>query len=160
MSFLKRNVNLGLLFLIIIVSASFVSMGLYYNENYGTLANNYNIKLEHLQSVTENLTSAKARIDQTTSVLKIKEEDETELNKRYNELRDENEDLKQRNAGLDADLKEKTSELSTKTSDLADAKTRIAVLEEEIVKLERDKFILNDQLDDLEDLLDSLGVDY
>ncbi len=122
MSYIKKDVNFGLLFIIVLLAVIITYLGVYYNQNYTTLSADYDDKVTNLKTVTEQLLFHKSKLNETAIDLKIKEEDESELNKRYNEIRDENE-------GLNTDLKDKTSKLLETTSELDVSKKELEIKE-------------------------------
>ena len=156
MSFINKNVNMGLLIIIIVLAIAIAAIGIYYNENYSDLSTNYNTQLNNLKKVTDDLVFHKSQLNQTASVLKTQKEDESELNKRYNELRDENVKLEARNSQLDSDLKVKISQLTTKTNELVESQSTVTTQKNEIEKLESTNKILKVRVDNLEDKLDDV----
>ena len=156
MSFINKNVNMGLLILIIVLAIAIAAIGIYYNENYSELSSNYNTQLTNLKKVTDELVFHKSQLNQTTTVLKTKQEDESELNKRYNTLRDDNAGLESRNSQLDSDLKVKIAQLTAKTNELVDAQSTVTTQKNEIEKLESTNKILKVRVDNLEDRVDDV----
>lgn len=136
MSFIKKDVNFGLLFIVIVLALAIASLGLYYNYNYSSLADNYNSQLSRLQKVTDDLLFHRSRLNQTASILQTKEQDEAELNKKYNDLRDDNEKLESDNEIYRQDIAKKNIDLVEKSNQLINAQSQIATLGREAVLCE------------------------
>ena len=83
MSFLKKDVNVGLLIIVVMVAVCFVFLGLYYNHNYTTLSHEYSKKLNNLEEVADQLLFYKTRLNKTAEDLQDKSQDETALSKKY-----------------------------------------------------------------------------
>lgn len=138
MSFIKKDVNFGLLFLIIILAVSVAFLGIYYNRNYNELSESHTEQLNALKKVTDELLFHKSRLNRTAADLKIKEQDESELSRKYSELRDEKETLDNENQLLKTDLSAKTTEIIVKTNQLLQANSEIAQKKNEIAVLDKD----------------------
>ena len=156
MSFIKKDVNFGLLFIVILLAVAIASIGIYYNQKYGSLSENYHTQLDNLEQVTEDLLFHKSRLNQTASDLKVKEQDESDLNRRYTEMRDEKEKVDKRNTELDAGLREKSDQLVTATNDLLAAKSEIADQKTEIADLDRKIEVYKAKIHNLEDNFDTV----
>ncbi|MCK5282987.1 MAG: hypothetical protein KAK00_06265 [Nanoarchaeota archaeon] len=138
MGFIQKNVNFGLLFLIIVLAVSIASIGVYYNQNYAYLSDEYHNKINALQRVQNDLLFHKTRLNQTATDLKIKEQDESELNRRYTKIRDAKEKLDIDYDNLKLDLNKKNVDLLAKTNDLISARSEIASQKISIVELNDD----------------------
>jgi chromosome segregation ATPase len=135
MSFIKKDVNFTLLLIIIVLAVALTSIGLYYTENYQSLSTKYTQQLDTLKKVTEDLLQHKSLLNQTSQDLQIRSQDENELNKRYNELRDAKEkldkDFADKSAQLEtakADILTKANQLSIQQNQLNDKQSQIDVL--------------------------------
>jgi uncharacterized protein (DUF3084 family) len=155
MSYIKKNVNFGLLFIIIILAVAIASIGIYYNQNYTSLSKNYNQQLDNLQKVTQDLLFHKTILNQTTQDLATKEQDETELNKRYTQLRADKEKVDTDNANLREELGKATEDLMAKTnqlisaqSEIAAQKTQVATLTKQVTQNEASIKSLKNRLDE------------
>jgi len=93
MAFMKRDVNLGLLILIIFSIFLFSGFSVYYQTTFKDISLEYQQKLKQLGKVTEDLGAKKQELNETYK-LRIKvEEDKKILDERYKDVRDENTDL-------------------------------------------------------------------
>jgi len=157
--YIKKNVNMGLLLLVIVLAAAITALGIYYNYDYGSLSQRYTTQLDNLKKVTDDLMLHKSKLNQTASELRLKEQDESDLNVKYTELRDDNERLDRENTQLDADLKLTLTKLNERTTELADAKNTVATQDLEIADLEDDLDICKITKSNLEDKVDELCID-
>ena len=154
MSFIRKDVNFGLLFIVILLAVSIASIGIYYNHKYGNLADSYHSQLTNLEKVTQDLLYHKSMLNETTTDLQIKEQDGSDLNRRYTELRDDKEGVDKRNTELDTSLKQKVAELTEKTNELVSAKSEVATQKIEIDDLNRMIEVYKTMVNDLEDKVD------
>ncbi|MCK5024968.1 MAG: hypothetical protein KAS15_00140, partial [Nanoarchaeota archaeon] len=69
MAYIKRNVNFGLLALLLGMIMVFIGFTLYYQQTFNTLAVNYTTKLSQLEKVTQDLSKHKAILTHTKSEL-------------------------------------------------------------------------------------------
>src|SRR3989344_9653050 len=91
MAFMKRDVNIGLLILIIAAVIVFSSFSVYYQSTFKNVSLDYLNKLEQLNRVTSELSKQKQELNQTYSLRTKAEEDKKTLDVKYTEVRDENE---------------------------------------------------------------------
>jgi hypothetical protein len=70
MGFIKKDVNFGLLAIVVILAVIITSLGVYYNYNYSSLSEEYHTQLSNLRKVTDDLLFHKSRLNQTTAELK------------------------------------------------------------------------------------------
>jgi chromosome segregation ATPase len=159
MSFLKKDVNFGLLFIIILLATSVAAIGIYYNQNYSTLSSRYNTQVSSLQKVTQDLLFHKSVLNQTTSDLATKEQDESELNKRYNKLREDKEKVDSENSRLNTDLSNVNTQLLTKTNQLISAQSEIVAQKTQLAELSRQKTTLESKVRSLENRIDACKAD-
>jgi len=160
MAYMKRNINFGFFLLLVAVLISLAGLSLYYQATFKDLYMDYQMRIEDLKTVSSTLGTEKAKLEQTSQQLTIKEKREKELSTQYTELRTEKEKLEDDKAKLQTQLTAKTNELkqkkaelftaqaelgTTKTS-LAAANTRISTLSADITDLDEEIASLNAQL--------------
>ena len=150
MKVMKRDINFGLLLIIIATLVCFSAFTVYYQTTFKNLSTNYYTKLDEIDAVTNQLTLEKGRLNQTSYQLQVKEQRESELSSIYSNLRSEKEqiedDLKATQDKLMAEkenlreaqkqLSETQAELTSTRSDLDDALSKISSLKDEIDALE------------------------
>ena len=139
---MKKDVNLGLLVLIIASIILFSGFTVYYQTTFKDVSLEYQNKLEQLSMVTEDLATQKQALNETYS-LKIKaEQDKQTLDARYNEVRNENDNLKTDNTNLRLEVSSTKSQLAQKSAEL-DATTSLlsqVQTERDNYKSQRDRY--------------------
>jgi chromosome segregation ATPase len=160
MSFMKKDVNLGLLFIVILLAVCFAALGIYYNQNYIHLSTEYSGRLDALQETTDQLLFYKSRPNQTTSDLELKEQDESVLNERFTELRSEKETLETQKANLQTQLSTTKSELLEKTNQLLNAQSTIASQKTDIEQLTVQRDSWERKYESADNKLDAICNDY
>jgi chromosome segregation ATPase len=153
---MKKDVNVGLLILVFVLAVAITSLGLYYNQHYLSLSNKYNTQLVSLQKVTQDLLYHKSRLNETASSLQLKEQDESELNLKYTEIRDTKESLEKENSLLKQEVTQKTADLLQKTNDLAEAQATISNKDLQIDSLNDDLSLLRIKVERLQDEKDEI----
>lgn len=159
-SFIKKDVNFGMLLIVIILAIAIAAIGIYFNQRYIGLSDNYYNQLDNLEKVTKDLVFHKSMLNETVADLKVKEQDESDLNRRYTELRVDKENVDKRNVELDASLKEKTAQLTNKINELVTAKSEVADQKAEIADQSRKIDVYKAKIDNLEEKLDSHCASY
>jgi len=154
MAFMKRNVNLGLLFLIVASLVLFTGFSVYYQTTLKDITLEYNTKLKDLQKVTKELGLQKTALNETYE-LKVKaEKDRSALDSKYKDISDENLQLEKDKTGLMVEVAQTKSELGAAQTELESKKTLLA-------KTQADLSAANSKIsslkDDIEDLCASIG---
>ncbi len=149
MSFIKKDVNFGLLFLLVILAVAITLIGIYYNQNYATLKSDFDKKADNFQKVTDELMYHKTILNKTAQDLQTKEQDENELNSKYIQLRDAKEKLDAENAQLKAELTSKSLDLAQKTTELFNANKQITVMQSDISSLNKQVTLLQNKVSSL-----------
>jgi len=154
MAFMKKDVNLGLLVLIIAAILVFSGFTVYYQTSFRDISLEYKTKLEQLQKVTKDLTTQKKELNETYSLKQKAEQDRKALDSGYREVRDENDQLKNDNSGLRSELSstksnlgEKTAKLEATQSILAQTQATLASANSKITSLKNDVSCLKDKAD-------------
>src|SRR3989339_845138 len=104
MAFMKKDVNLGLLVLIIAAIIVFSGFTVYYQTSFRDISLDYKTKLEQLQQVTKDLTTQKKELNETYSLRQKAGQDRKALDSSYREVSDENDQLKNDNSNLRSEL--------------------------------------------------------
>ena len=157
MAFMKRDVNIGLLILIIAAVVIFSSFSVYYQYTFKNVSLDYQNKLEQLGQVTTELSKQKQELNQTYSLRVKAEQDKNTLDVKYTEVRDENQQLSRDNTNLRLEVTSIKSELGEKTAQLEATQNLLASTQSELssVKSQRDR--LENDLDDVCDALAAAG---
>jgi chromosome segregation ATPase len=149
MTYFKRNVNIALLIIIIIILGSLVGLTTYYQSTYKNLSASYGQTVEQVNMLAKNLTLQKTELNRTLSQLEIKSEDKTKLDQLYGDLSNDNERLNDELTGA-------LSELSGKKAELETAKANLLAAQQEIVIKNKDITAYKAQISDLKEEIDSL----
>lgn len=141
-TFMKKNVNMGLLFLLIATLVCFAAFAIYYQQTYLGLINEYENKTGEAKSLLDTLQYEKLRLNQTSYQLSVKSEREKGLSTEYETVRTAKEKLELEKATLQSnlevtksDLAQKEAELTLTKNSLEAEKARVAEKETEISSL-------------------------
>ena len=135
MAFMKKDVNLGLLVLIIASIILFSGFSVYYQTTFKDVSLEYQNKLEQLGEVTKQLATQKQELNTTYSLKMKAEQDRRTLDARYKDVRDENDKLNADNTNLRLEISSTKSELGEKTAQLEVTQNLLTN-----VQTERDKY--------------------
>ena len=135
MAFMKRDVNIGLLILIIAAVIVFSSFSVYYQSTFKNVSLDYQNKLEQLGQVTAELSKQKQELNQTYSLRVKAEEDRKTLDVKYTEVRDENQQLSGDNTNLRSEVSSTKNQLVEAQIELQNTKVNLAQAE-----IDRDRY--------------------
>ncbi|HLD42985.1 MAG TPA: hypothetical protein VJB08_03280 [Candidatus Nanoarchaeia archaeon] len=138
MAFMKQNVNLGLLLLIIVVMISFTGFTVFYQKTFEGLSQDYNTRVGEVRNLVSTLQSEKVRLNQTSFQLKLKEEREQSLSEKYTELNAIKEGLVEDKSRLTGELLNTKNQLTQAQADVAAKDVQISGLNQEITDLNSD----------------------
>lgn len=147
MAFMKRDVNFGLLILIIASIILFSGFSVYYQTTFQDVSLEYKEKLEQLSRVTTELSTQKQALNETYTLRIKAEQDKQTLDIRYNEVRNENNNLIADNTNLRSEVSSTKSELGEKTAQLAATQSSLIAANSEISSLKSQKSNLKDDID-------------
>lgn len=149
MAYIRKNVNLLLIVLVLTVLLSLVILTVFYQQNYRNITESYEATAEELGKISKNFTTKISELNRTSAELMIKSTDKEKIEALYSELEAENTKLdtelkatQERLAGTISILKETEAELS-------DAKYAIIKNEENIAMLDSAVKNQKKQLDEL-----------
>jgi chromosome segregation ATPase len=142
MTYFKRNVNIALLVIIILILGSLVGLTTYYQGTYRNISVSYGQTVDQVNMLAKNLTLQKTELNRTLSQLEIKSEDKTKLDQLYGDLSSEN-------ARLSSELTGALNELSAKKTELETAQSNLAAAQHEITIKNSDIADYQDQIKDL-----------
>lgn len=162
MAFMKNDVNLGLLVLIIASILLFSGFSVYYQTTFKDVSLEYKEKLEQLSKVTTELSTQKQALNETYSLRLKAEQDKKTLDSRYNEVRDENSNLIADNTNLRSEVSSAKSELAEKSAQLISTQNSLANVQSELSTANSKIISLNSKLDDVCDAYTALngGVEH
>ncbi|MFH1181444.1 MAG: hypothetical protein V1702_00635 [Candidatus Woesearchaeota archaeon] len=153
MTYFKRNVNIALLIIIIIILGSLVGLTAYYQSTYRNISVSYGQTVEQVNMLAKNLTLQKTELNRTLSQLEIRSEDKTKLDQLYGDLSSDNERLNAELTGALSELADKRAELETAQANLLAAQQEITVKSAEITDYKEQVKDLKAEIRELEDAL-------
>ena len=104
MKFLKADVNLHLLALVLVVLVVFVSFNVYYQNKIRNLQSEYDEKVENLKVIGEKLLSKEQKLNEISELKDTINKDKETLEIGYIDLKSENQNLKVEKTNLMEDL--------------------------------------------------------
>lgn len=111
MSFITKNANMILLFLIMLSAVSLVGATVFFQMNFEKINTEYNQKLQQLQVVSKELQTQQALLDKIKSELNLKSEREEQLGERFTEVKSTAEQLETQKQQLETSKEQLESEL-------------------------------------------------
>ncbi len=133
---MRRNVNLLLMVLVLVVLFSLVVLTTFYQKNYRNLTESYEATSEELNKVSQNFTSKLNELQRTTGELKIKATDKEKLDQLYTQLTAEKNKLETELKATQDNLAETTVILGNTERELSSAKVTVIRQTEEIADLD------------------------
>ena len=149
MAYMKRNVNFGLILLIVATLLLFAGFTVYYQRTYAGLSEEYQTKINELDALTESLLAEKTKLNETSYELKIKAEREQDLSSKYEDVKSDKEQLEIDKALLQQELSSTKSDLTAKNAELTTTKNNLAIANSKIDDLEDDIDSKNNEIDRL-----------
>jgi len=157
MAVMRRDVNLGLLLLIVAAILMFSGFTVYYQTTFKNVSKSYEIKLNELNTVSKELETKKGQLNQTNVQLTLQGQKEQDLSKKYVDTKSERDQLETDKTKLTADLTSTKSELAATLGKLTDAQNQLAAqavlvqqLNAQVLNLKSDVNRLQDEVEDLE----------
>src|SRR3989338_2692583 len=126
MAIMRRDVNLGLLLLIVAAILMFSGFTVYYQTTFKNVSKSYEIKLNELNTISKELESKKGQLNQTNVQLTLQGQKEQDLSKKYVDTKSERDQLETDKTKLTADLTSTKSELAATLGKLTDTQNQLA----------------------------------
>src|SRR3989338_9485241 len=104
MAVMRRDINLGLMFLIVATLITFAGFTVYYQTTFKNISSEYKTKLAELEKVSSELTTKKKELTETSQNLQLKESREQDLSSKYTTVKGEKDQLEGEKATLQIDL--------------------------------------------------------
>lgn len=149
MAFMKKDVNLGLLLLIIATLLLFSGFTVYYQTNFKNVVTEYHDKLGQLKKVTEELGAEKTKLNETYQLRAKAEKDIKALDVQYRLLSDERDQLERDKTKLQA-------ELSTAKATLAETEVKLSQTQTQLSQTLAELSAKKARISDLKDDIDAL----
>jgi len=142
MAFMKKDVNVVLLFLIVASILVFSGFTVYYQTTFQDVSLEYKNKLEQLQKVTSDLSAQKQQLNETYALRVKAEQDKKALDQSYKDLSDERNQLESDKASLETELITTKGDLAEKSMQLQSTQNQLASTVAELgsVKAQRDSY--------------------
>ncbi|MBW2969773.1 hypothetical protein KY309_00715 [Candidatus Woesearchaeota archaeon] len=154
MSFITKNANIVLLFLILLSSASLVGATVFFQMNFERINTEYQQKLGQLQVVSKELQAQQALLDKVKGELTLKSARESELGEKFTEVRETKEQLESEKVQLERSREQLESELESTESILRNAQVELEAKKDVIQTLTEENDQLTSQVDVCEDQRD------
>ncbi|MBI1936353.1 hypothetical protein HYS31_08020 [Candidatus Woesearchaeota archaeon] len=126
MAIFKRDVNLGLLLLIVAALLMFSGFTVYYQTTFKNLSVTYQNQLNELDKVTKDLDAKRGMLNQTSTQLQLKSQQEQDLSKKFVDTKTERDQLESDKKSLQVELASTKSTLASTVSKLNDVQTQLA----------------------------------
>ena len=139
---IKKNVNFGLLIMIVALVVSLAAASIYYQTTFKSIKKEHDTKMSELQKVTSTLLEKKEELAQTTA------KQET-LESKYTDVKEEKESLEDQIDSLEDQVSQKTNELLAAREDIKNKEALITSYQKDIKNLEDDKQDLQGEIDDI-----------
>jgi len=152
MAVMKKDVNIGLLILIIASIILFSGFSVYYQTTFKDVSLEYKEKLEQLSDVTKELGTKRQELNETYSLRVKAETDREALDAKYKDASDENERLDTDNVNLRSEISSTKNDLAEKTAELGATKTSLIAANAQIN-------VKDDRIDSLKDEIDCLEAE-
>lgn len=156
MSYITRNANLILLFLIIIIAGSLVGATVYFQDRFSDVNEEYDTKLAELKNVTEQVETYRDVLQKAQLELELKQSREEQFTEKYTEAKATTEQLQKTTAELEQDVIDLTSQLGQKTAQVTSLTLQVADLQSDVKAKDATIDDLQDENANLEDKVDCL----
>jgi chromosome segregation ATPase len=149
MAFMKRDVNVMLLLLIVVSILVFSGFTVYYQASFKDVSLEYKEKLEKLQQVTGDLAVQKKELNETYALRVKAEQDKQALDQSYKELSDERNQLENDKSTLQTELTTTKNDLADKSAQLQSVQNQLASTQSELSSVKSKKNSLEDDLEEV-----------
>ena len=122
---MKRDVNVGLLLLIMAALLMFSGFTVYYQTSFKNLSTTYHNELKELERVTSDLESKRSLLNDTSTQLQLKKQKEEDLSKKFTDVRSEKEQLETDKKKLEVELANTKSDLASTNAKLAQTQNQL-----------------------------------
>ena len=163
MAVMRRDVNLGLLLLIVAAIIMFSGFTVYYQTTFKNLSTTYQNEMKQLDKITKDLESKRSLLNDTSTQLILKQQKEEDLSQKFTDVRTEKEQLQADKTKLEGDLVSTKSTLAQTQADLQNTIVNLGKqqklaqeLDAQIVTLKQNVANLNAKIDSLNAKVDCL----
>ena len=150
MAIMKRDVNVGLLLLIVAALLMFSGFTVYYQTTFKNVSRGYETKLKELEGVSKELESKRGQLNDTSIQLQLRKQKEEDLSLKFTDVRGERDQLETDKKKLELELASTKSQLAATTAELTSTKSRLAAQVQLAQELNRQVLNLKSDVDKLE----------
>jgi len=126
MAAMKRDVNLGLVLLIVAAILIFSGFTVYYQTTFKNLSTTYQNEIKAVDTVTKDLEAKRSQLNESSVQLQLKKQKEDDLSKKYVDTASERDSLQSDKTKLTADLASTKTTLAQTQADLQNTKVDLA----------------------------------
>ena len=126
MAVMRRDVNLGLLLLIVAALLMFSGFTVYYQSTFKNLSKTYQNELQQLDKVTKDLESKRNLLNDTSIQLQLKQQKEEDLSSKFTDVRSQKEQLESDKKKLESEVASTKSQLASTSAELENRKVELA----------------------------------
>ena len=146
MAVMKRDVNLGLLLLIVAAIIMFSGFTVYYQTTFKNLSKTYQNELSNLQMVSKDLEAKRGQLNETSVQLQLKKQKEEDLSKKFVDTKSERDQLETDKKKLELDLAGTKASLASTSAKLSETQNQVNQVITDLAKKTAD---LNNALSDV-----------
>ncbi len=156
MAFMRRDVNVGLLLIIVAALIMFSGFTVYYQTTFKNVSQTYQKELSELEKVTNDLESKRNLLNETSTQLQIRQQKEDELSKKFVDTKSERDTLESDKKKLEVQLASAQAQLKSANAQLSDAQSKLAQQTQLVAQLNQQVNSLKARIDNLEEEKDCL----
>lgn len=134
MKYMKKNLNIFLLFMIVLLLGSFAVFTVYYKNTYKDLASTFFDLKGNYEQTAEELSLRRAQLNVTLEEFELKKTREQSLSEKYSDIRTVNAELTLDLAETRKSLADTEIELENKKQEVEAKNTEIAGLKDDVVE--------------------------
>ena len=146
MSFINKNANLFLLFLIILSATALVGATVFFQMNFDRINSEYQQKLNQLNSVSQELQADQAALDKIKADLSLKSQSEEQLGQKYTDVSSQKDQLQTAKTQLENEKGQLTDELTSTEGELQSTKSSLEASKNQVDLLTGQNSNLQSQL--------------
>ena len=156
MSYITKNANLLLLFLIVLIAGSLVGATVYFQARFTNVNGDYDAKLAELKNVTDQVNQYQETLQKAQIELELKSSREEQFTEKYTEAKATTDQLQKTSAELEKDVADLTAQVAAKASQVSMLQSPVAELANDLDDEKKKTTDLADELEELDDRADCL----
>ena len=147
MAIMKRDVNLGLLLLIVAALIMFSGFTVYYQTTFKNISKSYETKLKEIEGVSKELESKRGLLNETSIQLQLKNQKEDALSKQFVDTKSEKDQLETDKKKLEVELSSAKADLASTLQKLTTTQNQLASQIELVQQLSAQVLSLKNDVD-------------